>query len=393
MKLNLIADRVVRGKIYPAAARWTAEPFTPAWRQFEQHWPNTVPLRLQEYFEFHGIDYKLYTIDQHADWPQNSFYPIALGFFNFDLDYIGMLPVPVFSALLAGRIKLLFYYHEGDNPAHIQQRINALVNFHCLPKNCYKFVSGNTAAARLENFVYFADFELWYYHRSAGTTPLAYNALPRQRDFTVLNRLHKSWRATFMTDLLPLLDNSYWSYCDTGAIYDDENPLEIDSVPDLRQRTQQFLAAAPYYADQLSADDRNNNAVNVDYFFTDAWMHIVVETHWDADQSGGAFLTEKTFKPIKHAQPFFIAGCVNSLQTLRDLGYCTFDSVLDNSYDTIADNTQRWRALKNSIAAAQPNLANIFQACRADVEHNQRLFLQSKQARLNTLLEQLYEQS
>ena len=390
MQLNLVIERIVRGKIYPALARWQAEPYTPAWRQFEQHWPNTVPLRLQEYFENHGIDYSVYGIDE--SYPANSFYPIGLGFFNFDIDYFALLPVPVFSALLSQKLRLLFYYHEGDNPRHIKARLDQLATLHSLSPNCYRFISGNTAAASLPNFAYFPDFELWYRHRNKMPALPIHNR-PRLKDFTVLNRLHKSWRATFMADLLPLLGNSYWSYCETGKIFDEENPLEIDSVAGLRQRTQQFLDYAPYFADELSDSERNNNAITVNQFFTDAWMHIVVETHWDADQSNGAFLTEKTFKPIKHGQPFFIAGCAGSLQTLRDLGYRTFDSVLDNNYDNIQDNTQRWRALRRSIEQVQDRLPQVFEQCRPDIEHNQQLFLEQKTQRLNTLLERLYEQN
>lgn len=386
MVLNLVIDRIIRDKIYPALAQWQAEPYTPGWRQFEQHWPNTVPLRLQEYFDNHGIKYQLYSADE--PYPPNSYYAIGLGFFNFDLDYFGLLPVPVFSGLVGRRLRLLFYYHEGDNPKNIQKRLDQLVTEHNLPADCYRFVSGNTAANSVENFVYFPDFELWYRHRNA-VPPLPISSHARSRDFTVLNRLHKSWRATFMADLLPVLSNSYWSYCNTGEIWDEDNPLEIDSVPGLRQRTQEFLARAPYWADDLPDSDRNSNAVTVDKFFTDAWMHIVVETHFDADQSAGAFLTEKTFKPIKHGQPFFIAGCAGSLQTLRDLGYRTFDSVLDNHYDTILDNTVRWHALRASIDSVRHQLPKVFEACRSDVEHNQQLFLAQKTQRLNNLLERL----
>jgi hypothetical protein len=116
-----------------------------------------------------------------------------------------------------------------------------------------------------------------------------------------------------------------------------------------------------------------------------------METHFDADQSGGAFLTEKTFKPIKHGQMFFIAGPAGSLQLLRDLGYRVFDSVLDNSYDQEPNHTQRWIRLANSIKFAQKQLPEMFEQCRSDIEHNQRLFCAKKTNRLNTLFTQLYE--
>jgi hypothetical protein len=117
----------------------------------------------------------------------------------------------------------------------------------------------------------------------------------------------------------------------------------------------------------------------------------VLETHFDADQSGGTFLTEKTFKPIKHGQMFFIAGPAGSLQQLRDMGYRTFDGILDNSYDYDQNNTHRWIKLRNAIVQAQSDLPRLFERARSDIEHNQRLFLEPKTARLNILLEQLNE--
>jgi hypothetical protein len=116
-----------------------------------------------------------------------------------------------------------------------------------------------------------------------------------------------------------------------------------------------------------------------------------METHFDADQSGGTFLTEKTFKPIKHGQMFFVAGPAGSLQVLRDLGYCVFDSVLDNSYDLEPDPTQRWMALTRSIFFTQPDLPQLFDLCRSDIEHNQQLFQANKAQRLNTLIKEINE--
>lgn len=387
MVLNLVVDRVVKGKIYPALTSHQARPYTQAWREFDLHWPYTIPARIEEYCNVHSVPIKSHSID---NFPTGCFYPIALAFFNFDIDYFELLPDKVFDAVGLGKLKILFLYHEGDNPVKIKNRLDQLVHDHHLPAMCYKFVSGNTTACSLENFAYFCDFELWYQCRNQDSA-LPWHSSSRSKDFVALNRLHKSWRATFMTDIMPLLSCSYWSYCQSGSIVDEENPLEIDSVTGLRHRVQRFLDSAPYYADELSDHDRNNHAITMSKFFSDAWMHIVIETHWDADQSGGAFLTEKTFKPIKHAQPFFIAGCAGSLATLRQLGYRTFDSVLDNSYDTILDNTKRWQRLRECIESVRHCLPQVFDACKQDVIHNQQLFLASKTQRLNTLLERLYE--
>ena len=391
MALNLVVDKTVRGRIYPALARHRAEPYTQSWREFEQHWPNTVPFRPQEYCEYHGIPLNIYHISDA--FPPDCFYPIGLGFFNFEIDYFELLPAQVFTELWHSHIRILFYYHEGDNPVKIKQRLDALVAQHQLPQHCYRFVSGNTAARDLEDFAYFADFELWYWHRNSAAQALPIHSEPREREFTALNRLHKSWRATVMADLLQhhVLDNSYWSYCETGTLVDEDNPIEIDSFRNLRTATELFLKSAPYFSDELDQASRNNPANLVSKYFDNSYCHIVIETHFDADQSDGTFLTEKTFKPIKHGQMFFVAGPPGSLQTLRDLGYRTFDHVLDNSYDLETNNTQRWRLLCQAIQQAQFDLPRLFDQARSDIEHNQRLFLELKTSRLNILLEHINE--
>jgi len=391
MSLNLIADQIVKGRIYPALARHQATPYTQAWREFGQHWPNTIPLRLQEYCDHHGV--KLNIIDVDSDWPADVFYPVGLGFFDFSIDYFELMPERIRTGLFFDDVRVLFYYHEGDNPFHIKARLDELCAKHNLRDNCYVFVSANTAAQDVPGFVYFTDFELWYYQRNRVSPALKIHTRPRERDFTVLNRLHKSWRALAMADLksLDLLDNSYWSYCESGVFDDSECPIEIDAISGLRTATEEFLRSAPYISDELDHDQRNDHSTLVPKYHVNSYCSIVMETHFDADQSGGAFLTEKTFKPIKHGQMFFIVGPAGSLQVLRDLGYRVFDSVLDNSYDLELDHTQRWMALTRSIYFARLNLPQLFEHCCADIEHNQQLFQAAKTDRLNSLIKDINE--
>jgi hypothetical protein len=196
-----------------------------------------------------------------------------------------------------------------------------------------------------------------------------------------------------MADLqrLGVLNDSYWSYCESGKFWDDECPIEIDSITGLRDSVSKFLNSAPYFSDTLTNHERNNHSVTESKYHTNSYCNIVMETHFDADQSGGTFLTEKTFKPIKHGQMFFVAGPTGSLQLLRELGYRVFDSVLDNRYDQETDHTQRWKALARAIKSAQAHLPDLFRQCCGDIEHNQQLFCAKKTDRLNTLLTKLYE--
>jgi hypothetical protein len=388
---NFVADRVIRGKAYPALARWSANPYTAEWRQFVQHWPNTVPAELYEHFNTHGVKY---TLSDFNSITAGAYYTVGIGFFNFDVDYFALMNEVVRRQLRREELVVLFYYHEGDNPFRIRDRLDELCQNHLLPPNCYRFISGNTAADAIPNFAYFPDHELLYWHRNQSIPPASVHSRRRLRDFTVLSRTHKWWRATAMADLhrAGLLENSYWSYRTdiTAGESETDNPIEVDTL-EIRNDIAQFLINGPYTCDTLTHEQHNDHHLIETNHFTDSYCNIVLETHFDADGSGGAFLTEKTFKAIKHGQPFVVIGCPGSLTALRELGYRTFDHAIDNSYDSINDNTQRWIAVRNAIGQLKSqDLHAWFESCRDDVEHNQQLFCSSKASRLNTLLERIH---
>ena len=357
-------------------------------------YPYITPLRLLYYVRDHDYPTQIFHIDQEL--PQNCFYPVGLGFFDFSIDYFSLMSRRVLDLCKQGRLKILFYYHEGDNPYHEKQRLDSLCALHDLPLDCYRFISGNTEANKIENFVYFPDHELFYWQMSVrknqqyltGCKPHRH---ARQYDFTLLSRVHKWWRATIVSYLLQqnLLSRSLWSY-NTISIGDrlEDNPIEVHKFPELD--LEKFLANAPYACDSLSATDHNNHHTYVPEHYENSYMNLVMETLYDADQSGGAFITEKTFKPIRHGQPFVIFGASGSIKLLKDLGYRTFDHAIDNSYDQESNNTQRFIRTVNLLRQLKDQgLDYISQQCFDDVVYNQEYFEQSKYHRLQDLHQKL----
>ena len=388
---NFVCDRIVLDKAYPALTPHSAEPYTQGWREFIQYRPYTVPCELIEHCREFGVDYHLLTTDDAL--PEHSWYIIGIGWFDFETDYFGLMSDPVHALLRSGAMRVLFYYHEGDNPYHIRNRLDSLCDAYRLPLDSYRFVSGNTAADAIPGFVYFADHELLYWRRNSTVPATPFRSGPRPYDFTALSRTHKQWRATAMTDLWRrgLLTGSQWSYNTEVAVDEAEfaNPLEQDSLV-IRADQQRFLAGAPYSCDTLDSGAHNDHGLTNTEHYTDSYCNLVLETHFDADRSGGTFLTEKTFKPIKHGQPFVVLGPPGSLAQLRRMGYRTFDHVIDNAYDLERNNTMRWFMVADAIRQLKNrNLAEWIDLCRADVLHNQQLFVSSKADRLNRLLTQL----
>ena len=83
--------------------------------------------------------------------------------------------------------------------------------------------------------------------------------------------------------------------------------------------------------------------------FFDSSLNIVTETFGEKDD-GSIFLTEKTYKPILHFQPFVIVAAPYTLRAVQNKGYKTFDKWIDESYDSIQDDQTR---LKSAIASAR----------------------------------------
>lgn len=73
--------------------------------------------------------------------------------------------------------------------------------------------------------------------------------------------------------------------------------------------------------------------------YNSARFNLVVES--DVDYCGVFFLTEKTVKCLITGMPFVIISTPHFLKHLRRLGFKTFDSVWDESYDDIQDTNQR----------------------------------------------------
>jgi hypothetical protein len=64
---------------------------------------------------------------------------------------------------------------------------------------------------------------------------------------------------------------------------------------------------------------------------------------------GFPYLDDKTYKPILTFQPFIIVGEKNSLETMRKVGFKTFDDWIDESYDFKDDYRERIRLITTEV--------------------------------------------
>ena len=389
--------KIVLEKAYPNLTKHRAMPYTPEWRQFSTKWPHSEPVMLFDYMQYADIDYEIVADITQTD--NNTFYPIALAFFDFGVDWFTLFPDHVLKRVKEKRLRVLFYYSEGDNPYVIDKHLEEQCERHGVPREQVLFVSANSEAVNIDNMFHVVDDELLFQFRNRDVPAVEYHDLPRHKKFTALVRMHKCWRATIMASLWCKnhWQDGYFSYgVDISAEETHEdNPIQIGYFGQLPEVISQFIDACPFRADTLDTHAQNDHTRAVAEHFDNSYLNIVLESHMDVDQSGGAFITEKTFKPIKNAQPFIVFGGPHSLKLLRDLGYKTFDDVLDQSYDSEEHTTKRWmyaqKSVLDTVSLNNAQLHDMYMACKPDLLHNQQLFLSNKRERIIKLLEDIHE--
>ena len=236
------------------------------------------------------------------------------------------------------------------------------------------FTTVTSKSHDLAGTAYMCSDELLYRHRNISM-PTVYHEQERSKKFTALVRTHKEWRAYTMARLWSkgLHEQGYFSYNNQITVEEDINPIDISNLGSLKHHTEFFLKLAPFHCDLLTPDEHANMKYTVGLHYSDAYFNFVIES----ELTGPVRLTEKVFKAIKNCQPFVIAGACGSIKQLREMGYKTFDHVVDHSYDAIEDPTERWEAVCTEMyrIAKSKKIHTMYTDCKEDLLHNQQLFL------------------
>ena len=93
---------------------------------------------------------------------------------------------------------------------------------------------------------------------------------------------------------------------------------------------------------------------------------------------GCIFFSEKIWKPISIGHPFIIMGSPFSLEKLKDMGYMTYESLWDESYDKIASEANRviaiTKLLKSITQKSDDELNELKLKSIPIAKHNRKVF-------------------
>ena len=220
----------------------------------------------------------------------------------------------------------------------------------------------------------------------------------RPYKFLFLNGRARPHRKYFLEKfrLSGLLEQSIWtnldSRCGTALMVQEDKTLSLmHENLDLVQQSLPVHYLDPKYEVELYSDGVGkstehgfvkpklfNNTWGDIYLkaepYADTYFSLVTETVYLYPYS---FRTEKIWKPVAIGHPFIVAANPGYYRDLRNLGFCTFGHLIDESFDQIENDQQRVERTAQIVEdLCRQDLASFLTASQEVCDHNRQHFVE-----------------
>ena len=129
-------------------------------------------------------------------------------------------------------------------------------------------------------------------------------------------------------------------------------------------------------------------------YYNNSFCSVVTETFIDENQD--PMFTEKIFKPMAYGHPMLVHSSQGALSRLRELGFETFSTIFDESYDLIENPQLRFEAILEQILElskkSEHELGLMFEKIKPVLEHNYDRFWNGLPKDYNNNLSSLKEE-
>jgi hypothetical protein len=161
--------------------------------------------------------------------------------------------------------------------------------------------------------------------------------------FLCLNRRLDVHRVVLLSEILTEIQNCALISFDKQLITNEIDTLFMKR-PDVEIKFNNL--PNKIIADREDIKNTNGYAHENENLFLDSYISIVTETSFYIDND---FISEKIWKPLYQFHPLIVVGRPHLLKYLREIGFKTFDWLIDETYDTIDDNDLRMEAIIKEI--------------------------------------------
>jgi hypothetical protein len=197
------------------------------------------------------------------------------------------------------------------------------------------------------------------------TTALPKTLIDKRYDKKFINfnrrwRLHRPLIVTMLRDR-GLLDLGYVSLGTSDLPMDtwDRRFAELkhyyhnnQQILQILDRNSDITNLPPMYLDTEDlVTNQAHQTTTTNKYYESTYFSVITETtyHTNPGYDGVPFLSEKVFKSIAMRHPFILVTAPNSLQFLKQLGYKTFEGLIDESYDAEINDGDRMIKIVNEI--------------------------------------------
>lgn len=219
----------------------------------------------------------------------------------------------------------------------------------------------------------------------------SYEARHKGKLFTCFNKLNREHRMQLVDRMLAngLVDRSYYSFEGEGDFAKRIDSLSDDVYPHIKLFKDRFPI-------KLNITEQRHNPVEIQpddlIYYKDSYFSVITETlffdknypnqHHRPFVEDSMFLTEKTYRCFALLHPFILMARPGSLAELRKQGFKTFSPYIDESYDLIEDDVQRFEAILKEISRLctfdGSNWLIWQEGIKEIVEHNQQVFHENR---------------
>ena len=207
------------------------------------------------------------------------------------------------------------------------------------------------------------------------------NIFPKPKLFDALLGLNKQHRLYLLQQLqnsglidrclVSMLTHGYfvktkeYLYCSPELF-----ELETDEVKSIISNLGAFDSYIQIPDDALLSEKRMVSSQIPVGIYQNSYYSIVAETNTD----NFPFITEKTAKPLFAKRLFVAFASKNHLKKLHEYGFQTFGTIIDESYDEIEDDTERWNsAWREILKLSELDPIEVYRQISPILEHNHAL--------------------
>lgn len=171
-------------------------------------------------------------------------------------------------------------------------------------------------------------------------------------------------------------DNWDYRWNELTSYFQNNQPMLdlLKSCEDVKELPPLFLDT-----DELHIN-RAVSTVDTNQYYENSYFSVVSETTFFTQYNYSfRFLSEKAFKPIAMKHPFILVSVPHSLEIFKIMGYKTFSSVIDESYDLELDDGKRMLMILDEIERLSKfnkhERANFILQCRDICQYNYNVLL------------------